>query len=262
MKKIKALLLAAGMGTRLYPFTDYWPKCLMPINQRPLMEYWLEILRTNGIEDVLVNMHYMSDTVKKFLNRPKYKDWVDSIVETKLLGTAGTLLKNSDYFKDCTILLIHADNWCQCEFENFLEFHSLHRPSKTSITMMTFYTDTPQTCGIVVKDKQGVIQANYEKEINPPGNIANGAVYLIESEVLEDLKKFTHLNDFSNEVLPKYIGKISTWHNHSIHRDIGNPKELLKAQLDPTPNYLKDSTDAWQQNFLKHPIHQLIQNVS
>ena len=82
----------------------------------------------------------------------------------------------------------------------------------------------------------------------------NGAVYLIESEVLEDLKNFSHLNDFSKEVLPHFMEKIATWENKGIHRDIGSLKMLRLAQKDPKPKPLWNKADKWQKKFSDHPI--------
>ena len=123
MRPVRALLLAAGLGTRLCPLTDYWPKCLMPIGDRPLLEYWLETLWHCGILEVRVNLHYMPKVVEEFLARPRFQGWVHSVREHELLGTAGTLQANIDYFRGCTVLLVHADNWCQCQFRDFLKFH-------------------------------------------------------------------------------------------------------------------------------------------
>jgi len=69
VKETRALLLAAGFGTRLKPLTDIWPKCLMPIRNRPLLEYWLSILQKSGISNVLVNTHYLSEHVERFLEQ-------------------------------------------------------------------------------------------------------------------------------------------------------------------------------------------------
>ena len=106
LNKIKALLLAAGLGTRLSPFTDQWPKCLMPIGERPLLEYWLETLYSTNIKNVLVNLHHHSAIVRDFLNRPRFENWVNSIYEESLLGTAGTLRSNKAFFQ--IAILVHA----------------------------------------------------------------------------------------------------------------------------------------------------------
>ena len=73
MRQVRALLLAAGLGTRLHPLTEQWPKCLMPIGNRPLLEYWLETLWRSGIREVLVNLHYLPTVVEEFLADPVFK---------------------------------------------------------------------------------------------------------------------------------------------------------------------------------------------
>jgi mannose-1-phosphate guanylyltransferase len=258
LNKVKALLLAAGMGTRLSPLTDNWPKCLMPIGERPLLEYWLETLNSNGLREVQVNLHHHAEIVQEFLNRTRFKDWVSSVSEKTILGTAGTLKANKEYFQDCTTLLVHADNWCQCDFTDFLNYHRNHRPKHCSITMMTFESPTPENCGIVETDAVGVVKTFREKSSNPPGNQANGAVYLLEPEVLKWIVDNPGISDFSTEVLPHFIGNIATWHNQGIHRDIGLLAILQLAQSDPKPTSCWKETDTWQKDFLSNPIHQQI----
>ena len=256
MNKIKALLLAAGLGTRLSPFTDNWPKCLMPIGERPLLEYWLETLYSSDVGEVLINLHHHSKIVQKFLNRSRFEGWVSSVFEDTLLGTAGTLRANNKYFQDCTSLLVHADNWCQCNFADFLHYHRTLRPKHCTITMMTFESPTPETCGIVEIDSDGVVHAFHEKSNNPPGNKANGAVYLLEPEILNWILENPGISDFSTEVLPHFISRIATWHNQGIHRDIGALPMLKLAQSDPKPSSCWSETDTWQEEFLRNPIHQ------
>ena len=258
MNKVKALLLAAGLGNRLKPLTDEWPKCLMPIGHRPLLDYWLETIYSANINDVIVNLHHHSEIVRKFLNRPRFKDKVSYVYEESLLGTAGTLIANKEYFKECTTLLVHADNWCQCNFTNFLNFHQKHRPDHCPITMMTFESTTPETCGIVETDSEGVVFAIHEKSENPPGIKANGAVYLLEPEIVKWIEKKPETIDFSTEVLPNFMGHIVTWHNYGIHRDIGALPMLRLAQSDPKPKSCLQEIDAWQKKFLNNPIHQQI----
>ena len=258
MNKVKTLLLAAGFGTRLSPLTDNWPKCLMPIGNRPLLEYWLETLHSINVSEVLVNLHHHFEIVQEFLNRPRFKNWVISVYEETLLGTAGTLIVNREFFQDCTTLLVHADNWCQCDFTNFLNYHRKYRPKHCSITMMTFESPSPETCGIVETDVEGVVITFHEKSNNPLGNLANGAVYLLEPEVLKWIEVHPNINDFSTEVLPHFMGKIATWNNSLIHRDIGTLQMLQLAQSDPHPNSCWPEIDTWQKEFLSNPIHKEI----
>ena len=73
---LSALLLAAGIGSRLKPLTNFWPKCLMPIGQKPLLEYWLNMLYELQITKTLVNLHHHHEIVEDFLNRDHLKNWV------------------------------------------------------------------------------------------------------------------------------------------------------------------------------------------
>ncbi len=256
--EVRAMLLAAGLGTRLMPLTEKWPKCLMPIGERPLLEHWLETLYSLNISNVLVNLYHHHEIVRKYLNRPRFEKWVESTFEENLLGTAGTLRANNEFFQDCTTLLIHADNWCQCDFAEFLNFHHNLRPKHCSITMMTFESPTPETCGIVETDAEGVVCTFHEKTNNPQGNQANGAVYLLAPEVLKWVDDHPGINDFSTGVLLHFMGKIATWNNPGIHRDIGALPMLKLAQSDPQPKSCWPEKDTWQIEFLSNPIHQQI----
>lgn len=258
MSNIDALLLAAGAGTRLRPFTDHWPKCLMPISGRPLLEYWLCTLSRAAISRALVNIHYHRNTVEAFLRQSHYDDWITGVFEPKLLGTAGTLRNNWKILRDRRILLIHADNWCQCDITKFLEFHIHYRPKHTLMTMMTFRTDNPEDCGILDIDKYGVVNRLYEKTSHPPGNLANGAVYLLEPNILDWLIENPHVNDFSTQVLPSFLDRIATWENKDIHRDIGKIDSLRLAQLDPVPESCWSKMTPWHHEFKNNPIHHLL----
>ena len=69
---MKALLLSAGFGTRLKPYTKNLPKCLMKINDKPLLDYWIHALFSSGIKEILINTHYLSKKVEKFIISSKY----------------------------------------------------------------------------------------------------------------------------------------------------------------------------------------------
>ena len=75
---MKALLLAAGLGTRLKPITNYTQKCLVPINGKPLIEYWLENLSNVGVQHFLINTHYFKEQMEQFVLKSKFKAAVPS----------------------------------------------------------------------------------------------------------------------------------------------------------------------------------------
>jgi mannose-1-phosphate guanylyltransferase len=227
---MKALLLAAGLGTRLRPITKTIPKCLVPINEKPLLEYWLENLSAVGVSEFLINTSYLSEQVEMFVKQSKYKEQITLVHENKLLNTGGTLLKNRDFFDDEAFFFVHADNLSFCDFSAFIKSH---KQRKLPITMMLFQTDTPQSCGIVELDKNRVVQKFHEKVPYPPSNLANGAVYICEPSILAFLEKL-HKDeiDFSLDVLPKYMGNINTYLNEIYHRDIGTVESYNLAQVE------------------------------
>jgi len=226
----RALLLAAGLGTRLRPLTNTVPKCMVEINGRPLLDYWLELLSRGGIDEVLVNLHYLPESMQAWLDASKYTIRISTVMEAQLLGTAGTLLRNRGFFQDAPVMLVHADNLSMFDVRAFVGRFE-QRSSNIAITMMTFNTDQPSNCGIVELDTDGVVQAFHEKVENPPGNLANGAVYILAPEVIDYVASLgKEVVDFSTEVLPHYMGRINTFLNSTYHRDIGNLDSLALAQ--------------------------------
>lgn len=229
---MRALLLAGGLGTRLKPLTDSIPKCLAPIRGRPLLDYWLELLFSSSIERVLVNTHYLPDQVIEFIGRTRWRDRIDVTFEESLLGTGGTVLQNCEYFQSSSFFVAHADNLSSFSFDDFLKRH-LERPQDAIMTMMTFHTETPELCGVVNENAEGVVTEFYEKVPNPPSNLSNAAVYIFEPDVISILGSIrSRVIDISVDLIPLCLGKIFTFHNSTYHRDIGNLESLRLANIE------------------------------
>ncbi|MDO8713792.1 MAG: nucleotidyltransferase family protein [Polynucleobacter sp.] len=229
---MRALLLAAGLGTRLQPLTNHLPKCMVPIHGRPLLDYWLENLLDQGIDEVLVNTHYMAPIVVQFLQNSTWKDRVRLVHEEKLHGTGGTIIKNRAFFRDETCMVAHADNLTIFDFADFARCH-VARPMDAVMTLMVFETTDPTSCGIVELDARGVVQAFHEKVKNPPSNLANAAVYILEPSVLNMMASLGKDElDFSTAVIPNFLGKMFAYRNTAYHRDIGNIISWVTANRD------------------------------
>jgi mannose-1-phosphate guanylyltransferase len=208
---MKAILLAAGIGSRLKPLTDHIPKCLVPIHGKPLLDYWLEMtLEAKTITDVYINLHYLKEMVAEHVAT----NWQNEVriklyAETQLKGTAGTLMGLQKELVGEQLLVVHADNLSDFCLDDFVKAHH-NRPTGCVMTMMLFETDSPQTCGIVELDKQGRVLRMHEKLSNPPGNLANGAVYIFEPDILNWILE-NKATDISSEVIPVFQGKIFSW---------------------------------------------------
>jgi len=223
---VRAVLLAAGLGTRLRPLTDTIPKCLVPINGKPLLDIWCNSLLKVGVSKILVNLHYKHQVVEEHIAKSAYCNQVKSVFEPELLGTAGTLIANRNFFNGEDGILLHADNYSEANLGQLIESH-LQRPTKCLMTMLAFRTQTPQTCGILEVDDQNVLQNMYEKSYQDHGNLANGALYILSRELIASL---TTESDFSTQVIPKLYDRIQVVETNETYLDIGTPESYALAQ--------------------------------
>ena len=221
------------MGTRLRPLTNSIPKCLVKIGGKPILEIWLENLSKAGCEEVIINTHYLSEKVEEYLEGKKFGDMkIITTYEPKLLGTAGTLLKNANFLLGKNCMLIHADNFTDVNLEEFLKFHKdFSIPKKRLLTMMTFTTNNPESCGIVSINNEGIVENFHEKKSTDNGNIANAAIYCFNDNLINFLiSKKKNFFDFSEDVIPECINNIQTFHTNSTFIDIGTIDNLELAR--------------------------------
>lgn len=223
-------IAAAGFGSRLRPITNSLPKCLVPIRGRPLLDIWLEKVTELNPVNIIINTHYLSDVVFDYVRNSRFKSRVHLIYEPVLLGAGGSLVKYSTEFSSDEILFLHADNYTDIDLKLFYRYHQ-NRPVDCSMTMMTFITSDPSSCGIVEQDENCRMIGFHEKIINPPGNIANGAIYLLSIDMITDLaNRFARVHDFSKEVIPNVQRSIYLYNHHGFNIDIGTPINYKLAQ--------------------------------
>ena len=111
---MKAMILAAGKGTRLLPLTKNLPKCLMPLAGRPLIDWQLSWLKKHGVTECVINLHHLPDQVRTHCgDGAAFGLHVEYSFEPELLGTAGAVKKVADFFADAPFLVIYGDNFSQ-----------------------------------------------------------------------------------------------------------------------------------------------------
>lgn len=231
---IKVLLLAAGLGTRLKPLTDRMPKCLIPINGRPLLDYWFDRFDHAGIRHVMVNTHGFREEVLRYIEgRNQSGYFVEESFEPKLLGSAGAIHANRDFMDDADIcLVIYADNLSAVDLDKLVRVHCSY---STPLTITLFRVSCPEECGIVELDPHGRVLSFTEKPSSPKGNLANAGVYAMTRAAfrrIADMDRF----DLGFDVFPSFIGSSSSdmcgWVWDGYHVDIGTFKKLDCAQSD------------------------------
>lgn len=229
---MKAILLAAGFGSRLAPLTNHLPKCLVPIRGKPLLGLWLDKLFALGVDEVLVNTHYLAEQVEQFVATHPQRHKIRLVYEPTLLGTGGTLVSNSAFWRDDSCFIIHADNYCTSNLQAMLAAHQ-QRPANVLATLLVFETNQPEQCGIVNTDENGVITAFYEKQPAGHGNVASGALFLFAPTMFE--RFLAHLQpdtfyELSIDVVPSMLGSMQIWHTDGSYLDIGTPDNYQRAQ--------------------------------
>lgn len=230
---MKAVLLSAGLGTRLRPLTDKIPKCMVTVNNKTMLQFWIEKVEEVGVKDILINTHYKADIVKKFVEDFSSQKGISITVshEKHLLGTAGTLETNKEWLNDGEkFFCVHVDNYTDVNLYNMLCQHN-SRTLGCLITLATFRTKSPESCGIIKVDDKGIVTKFVEKPSSPEGNLANGAIYVMEKEVVNMIAELpAGVKDISGDVLPLLINRMQSYEHNGHLIDIGTHKNLALAR--------------------------------
>lgn len=229
---MKAILLAAGLGSRLAPLTNTLPKCLVPINGTPLLGIWIDKLIALGVSEILINTHYLAEQVEQYIATHPQQASIRLVYEPVLRGTAGTLVSNSDFWKNDTCFIIHADNYCQSDLYAMVCQHQ-RRARGALATLLVFETAQPESCGIVKTDQNGLVTEFYEKQPAIHGNLASGALFIFSPAVFQ--RYFAQLEpdkfyELSVDVVPNMLGALQIWQTNAAYLDIGTPENYQKAQ--------------------------------
>lgn len=226
---MKALLLAAGLGTRLRPITDTVPKCLVPIAGEPLLDIWLDNLARSGVDQVIVNLHHLADLVVDHLGRRRGPPEVHTVHEPQLLGSAGTLRANRDLLaEDGAFLVVNADNLTDFDVRALVEAHREHEPLAT---LTAFEAPRPEECGIL-RVQDGWMVGFEEKPSRPRSRLANAGMYAFHPEVI-DLVSGAGPRDIGFHLLPQLVGRARVVDlGDAYFVDVGNPEALARASRD------------------------------
>lgn len=234
---MRALLLAAGFGSRLGQLTKETPKSLIRVGGEPLLAFCFDKLWNAGVTEVVVNTHYLADKVTSFIDNCDSSLKILLSHEERLLGTAGTLRKHIDYLSEEDFLVMHADNYFKDSLSSFVTDHKSRKVGNFG-SLGTFETLHPQSCGVLVINPDKTVLEFHEKVVIPPTNIANAAIYIFTPEVRKPILELTQLeNDISKNLIPKIMSGLYTHNFEGLFIDIGTPEGFALAN-----NYKDDSS--------------------
>lgn len=235
---MKAFLLAAGTGSRLRPYTDTIPKCLMPINRVPLLDIWITLLEKHGINEVLINTHHLADQVNDFVRdiQKTRRISITTTHEERLLGSGGTILKNKAFVaSESDFFIIYADNLTHINLEKMANFHQDTKKKGGMLTMGLFHAPNPKACGIATLDPDKKIINFIEKPEHPSSDLANGGIYMTTPEIFDFFPESDPGNgviDLGFHILPELKGRMFGYEITEYLKDIGTIEAYKQACND------------------------------
>jgi NDP-sugar pyrophosphorylase family protein len=231
---MQALILAGGKGTRLRPLTVYTPKPVVPVVNRPLLLYQIEILKRAGITDITLSLSYQPDKIEHLIGSgTEHGVKIRYVTEPNPMGTAGAYRYAAGSSNETTVVF-NGDILTDLDVAALVEFH---RSNNAVATLTLAPVADPSRYGLVPIDKSGRITAFLEK---PSGedrsqfkvNTINAGVYILEPQVMDMIPKDVN-RSFEYEVFPAileqklpFFGYVMT---DSYWLDIGTPESYLEA---------------------------------
>ncbi|HEY2641271.1 MAG TPA: nucleotidyltransferase family protein [Streptosporangiaceae bacterium] len=226
---MRAFLLAAGVGSRLRPITDTIPKCMVLINDRPLLDIWLDTLHHAGVDEVLVNLHHLPDVVRRHVAMRSAPPAVDTTFEPELLGSAGTLVANREWIQDEEFFLAcYADNLTDFDL---LSLVRAHRDRNAIATLTAFHSERPSAGGVLELDPAGRVVGFEEKPARPVSDLTNAGMYAFHPSVVDEILPGLP-RDIGYHLLPRLVGKAWAVPVEGFFRDIGTVDAYERARKE------------------------------
>jgi len=231
---LKAMILAAGVGSRLDPLTRAIPKPMVPVVNRPVIEHIVLDLKKHGFTDILVNLHYLGDVIQQGLgDGARLGVRISYAPEDKLWGDAGSVKRSQAFFEDETFLVVGGDDISDIDLSGLM---ALHREKNAASTIATTVVDDPSQFGIVVTDEDGRITRFLEK---PKGgdvfsDTANTGVYVFEPDVFDLIPPDTFWG-FGHNVFPSLLAEgrpLYGFATTAYWKDVGNLQVYRQTNFD------------------------------
>ncbi len=242
---MRAMIMAAGLGTRLRPITYEMPKPMVPVLNRPVMEHILELLARHGFDAVNANLHWFPELIRdRFGDGSRLGIELRYSEEEALLGTAGGVRNAADFLGE-EFLVISGDALTDVDLGAMRDFHRSHGAIATLATKRV--EDTTQF-GVVIIDSEGRVQGFQEKPepAEALSDLANCGIYMFRSEIFDffpgpgtskaagpdDPPDFA---DWAMDVMPALLENDVPFYSHEVEaywNDIGNLQELWRSNMD------------------------------
>lgn len=230
---MKAIIMAGGEGSRLRPLTCGCPKPMVPLMDKPVMSYAVELLKEHGVREAAATLHYLPDQVRDYFgDGTSFGLSMRYYEEKEPLGTAGSVRQAIDFLTE-TFVVLSGDGVTDCDLTDALRFH---QEKNALVTLVLKPVEFPLEYGVVVTDGQGRIKRFVEK----PGwgevfsDTINTGIYIMEPEVLSRIPKDAPY-DFGRELFPSLLKDglpVYGYVTEDYWCDIGDISAYLRAHAD------------------------------
>ena len=233
MKKIKAVMMAGGFGTRIQPLTHSTPKPMLPVVNFPMMEHILKKLKATGIDEVVILLYYKPEVIKNYFKDGS--DWgvkIHYVLPDGDYGTAGAVGYARE-FLDTTFMIVSGDLVTDFDFSKIIQYH-FQKESKLTITLTS--VENPLQFGVVIVNEKGEIEKFLEKPSwgEVFSDTINTGIYVIEPEILDFIPK-EEPYDFAKNLFPTLMEHGITLYGYTAKgywRDVGNPDSYREVHDD------------------------------
>ncbi|HZJ57250.1 MAG TPA: sugar phosphate nucleotidyltransferase [Clostridia bacterium] len=230
---MKGIIMAGGAGSRLRPLTCDLPKPMVPVMNRPVMQYSIELFRKYGINDIGVTLQYLPEAIQDYFGDGG-RDPINLhyFIEEKPLGTAGSV-KNAQEILDDTFIVLSGDALTNIDLEKAADFH---RQNQSMATLVLKKVEIPLEYGVVMTHGDGRIARFLEK----PGwgevfsDTVNTGIYILEPQVLEYFETGVKF-DFSKDLFPRLLEDRKPMFGYITEEywcDVGDTNSYLQSHFD------------------------------
>lgn len=231
---MKAMVLAAGLGTRLKPITYTIPKPMVPVIDRPVMAHLLGLIERHGFTGAVANLHYFPDTIREYFgDGSAFGVDLEYNFEPELLGTAGGVRAVREHFGDEPFLIISGDALTDIDLTALVE---RHRGSGGVATLTVKRVSDTREYGVVLHDESGRITGFQEKPdpAEALSDLGNCGIYVFSPEIF-DYFPDSDFVDWAQDVFPVLLGNDVPFYIHEIEEywnDVGSLAELREGTID------------------------------
>jgi mannose-1-phosphate guanylyltransferase len=225
---MKAMVLAAGLGTRLRPLTYEITKPMVPVLDRPVMEHIVDLIERHSFDGVIANLHYFPETIREhFGERISYR------YEEELLGTAGGVRACAEFFGDEPFLVISGDALTDIDLGAFA---ARHRETGGIATLAVKQVPDTREYGVVLHDREGRITGFQEKPSPDEAlsDLGNCGIYMFDPSIFDYFPKRPFV-DWAKDVFPALLENDVPFYIHEVREywnDVGSLSELRQGTFD------------------------------